>query len=160
MSIITKASVCNQCLGGNNWRSPHRILRATASTLRGLLFTFYNWRITSATGGFATRKAMWFMRKETPDRFTCDVKQFLYSRYPHRWMGRNGSVLWPPRSPDLTPADLYLWGHLKGIAYSERVKTRYELWRLIPAAAKTIRHMHLIFQRTRNSWSHRDQLCI
>ena len=27
--------------------------------------------------------------------------------------------LWPPRSPDLTPPDLYLWGKLKGLVYAD-----------------------------------------
>ena len=27
--------------------------------------------------------------------------------------------LWPPRSPDLTPADFFLWGPLKGKVYKK-----------------------------------------
>jgi hypothetical protein len=56
-----------------------------------------------------------------PAHFNRDVKQFSDSHYPGRWIRRNGLVLWLPRSPDLTPADFYLWGHLKAIVYSERV---------------------------------------
>ena len=40
------------------------------------------------------------------------------TRLPHRWIGRgvnNGQhlLLWPPRSPDLTPCDFFLWGYVK-----------------------------------------------
>jgi hypothetical protein len=35
--------------------------------------------------------------------------------------------LWPPRSPDLTPPDFFLWGHLKGLAYMNKPRTLDEL---------------------------------
>ena len=40
----------------------------------------------------------------------------------HRWIGRAVSndqhfLLWPPRSPDLTPCDFFLWGYVKDNAY-------------------------------------------
>jgi hypothetical protein len=72
-----------------------------------------------------------------PAYFTCYVKQFSDSHYPDRWRGRNEPVLWPPRSPDLTPIDFYLWSAV----CSERVNMRDEVWRLIQAAVKIIRHM-------------------
>jgi hypothetical protein len=106
----------------------------------------------------ATRQTMWFMHDGAPDHFTHDVKQFLDSRCPDRRIGRNGSVFWPPRSPNLTPADLYLWSRLKGTVYMKNINTQDELWRLVQAAA-TIRHMPGIFQRSRNSWRHRPLLC-
>jgi len=31
--------------------------------------------------------------------------------------------LWPPRSPDLTPPDCYLWGYLKGTVYQNKPRT-------------------------------------
>lgn len=56
--------------------------------------------------------------------------------YQDRWIGRNGQVLWPPRSPDLTRG-LYLRDCLKGTVYLTTVNTRNELWPLIRAAATT-----------------------
>ena len=42
------------------------------------------------------------------------VKKWLDQELPSRWIGRgsNGdlSIKWPPRSPDLTPCDFFLWG--------------------------------------------------
>lgn len=29
------------------------------------------------------------------------VRDYLNEEYPDRWIGRSGSILWPPRSPDL-----------------------------------------------------------
>ena len=31
--------------------------------------------------------------------------------------------LWPPRSPDLTPPDYFLWGYLKGTVYQNKPRT-------------------------------------
>jgi hypothetical protein len=28
--------------------------------------------------------------------------------FPGRWVGRDGPIPWPPRSPDITPLDFYL----------------------------------------------------
>ena len=35
--------------------------------------------------------------------------------------------LWPPRSPDLTPADFFLWGLLKGKVYKNIPRTIEQL---------------------------------
>lgn len=45
------------------------------------------------------------------------VRQFLNNNY-REWIGKYGTVAWPPRSPDLTPLDTFLWGHLKNKVYS------------------------------------------
>ena len=29
------------------------------------------------------------------------------------WIGRGGPTSWPPRSPDVTPLDFFLWGYVK-----------------------------------------------
>ncbi|KAJ4441530.1 hypothetical protein ANN_11386 [Periplaneta americana] len=33
--------------------------------------------------------------------------------YPSHVISRKGNIAWPPRSPDLTVCDFFLWGHLK-----------------------------------------------
>jgi hypothetical protein len=48
-----------------------------------------------------------------------DSLRYLDSHCAGRWIDRNGSVLWPPQSPGLTPAEFYLWGHLKDIVCAE-----------------------------------------
>ena len=51
-----------------------------------------------------------------------DVRAHLNINLPGRWIGRashNDSPLlpWPPRSPDLTPCDFFLWGYIKDRVY-------------------------------------------
>jgi hypothetical protein len=36
-------------------------------------------------------------------------------------LGRDSNNLWPPRSPDLTPLDFFLWGTLKERIYQTPV---------------------------------------
>jgi len=38
---------------------------------------------------------------------------FLDATFPNRWIGRDGLTPWPPRSPDITPLDFFLWGYVK-----------------------------------------------
>ena len=40
--------------------------------------------------------------------------------FPQRVISRFGDVPWPPRSPDLTAPDFFLWGYLKKV-YSTRL---------------------------------------
>jgi hypothetical protein len=49
-----------------------------------------------------------------------------------RIISRNSNIVWPPRSPDLSVCDCFLWGHLKSVVYQTRptnlaqLKTRIE----------------------------------
>jgi len=37
--------------------------------------------------------------------------------FPHKLISRRGDINWPPRSPDLSPMDFFLWGYLKSKVY-------------------------------------------
>lgn len=43
-------------------------------------------------------------------------------QFPGHMIGRCGSQVWPPRSPNLTPLDLYLWAHLKAKVYRVKIQ--------------------------------------
>jgi hypothetical protein len=34
-----------------------------------------------------------------------EVREYLNTRFPGRWIGRPAPIAWPPRCPDLTPLD-------------------------------------------------------
>ena len=42
-------------------------------------------------------------------------------------MSKSGDLDWPPRSPDLTPPDFFLWGYLKSRVYVNKPRTVEEL---------------------------------
>jgi len=88
---------------------------------------------------------MYFQHDGAPPHYTNSVREFLNELFLNRWLGRGGPVAWPPRSPDLTPLDYYLWGHMKTLVYETKVYSRAALRRRIFAAAEQIKiHPHKI----------------
>ena len=59
-----------------------------------------------------------------PARVTIDL---LKGKFSKRVISRNGTVEWPPRSCDLTPLDLFLWGHIKSLVYANKPATLDDL---------------------------------
>jgi hypothetical protein len=106
-------AICLKWLSENNWRSL-RSLWPTPSTISGLVFTIYMWRIAAIFGcPIICNTAVWVLHVEASAHSSRSVMRYLDSRFPSQWIGRNGPIVWSPRSPDLTPADLYLWVHLE-----------------------------------------------
>lgn len=62
---------------------------------------------------------MWFQHDGCPAHFRRSVREWLDTNYPNKWIGRGGPIPWPARSPDLTPMDFYVWGHMKSLVYNE-----------------------------------------
>nr|WP_253308809.1 DUF4817 domain-containing protein [Rickettsia endosymbiont of Ceutorhynchus assimilis] len=75
----------------------------------------------------ANRQEMIFQHDGCPAHYRLTIRELLEQRFPNRWIGRGGPIPWPARSPDLTPLDFYVWGHLKEIVYATEVNTREEL---------------------------------
>jgi hypothetical protein len=63
----------------------------------------------------------------------------LSRQFPDRSIGKGGSPAWPPRSPDLTPMDHFLWGHMNFIIYAKTSKVKAELINRIIDAAYQMR---------------------
>jgi len=45
---------------------------------------------------------------------------------------------WPPRSPDITPLDFFLWGYVKDIVYRTKIRDINDLKQRITDAIATI----------------------
>lgn len=79
-----------------------------------------------------------------PPHWHLAVRGFLNESLPHRWIGRRGNEdlalhFWPPRSPDLTPCDYFLWGYVKEAVYVPPLpKTMDDLQNRITAAVHSI----------------------
>ena len=43
-----------------------------------------------------------FQQDGAPAHFLLAVKEFLNQKFPDRWFGRGGPVVWAARSPDIT----------------------------------------------------------
>jgi hypothetical protein len=63
------------------------------------------------------------------------------SRYPisaHTAAADHALLRWPPRSPDLMPCDLLLWGYIDSVILQTLSKDLLQLWRQIIAAISEI----------------------
>lgn len=65
----------------------------------------------------ARYKRLTFQHDGAPAHYAASVRTWLDRKFPQRWIGRRGPMEWPPRSPDLTVCDYFLWGYLKEQVY-------------------------------------------
>ena len=98
------------------------------------------------------RQRLWFQHDEAPAHFALEVREYRNNVFPSRWIVRGGPVQWPPRSPDLTPMDFFIWGEMKCLVYETPIDTPDELVARVAEAAAIIRETQ--------SFAHRYQLCI
>jgi hypothetical protein len=68
-----------------------------------------------------------YQQDGAPAHTTRAVLNFLNDRFGSNVVSRGCDVEWPPRSPDMTPADFWLWGYLKSRVYLRAPKSIIEL---------------------------------
>lgn len=66
------------------------------------------------------------------------VTAYLNATFGNRWIGTNGPVRWPARSPDLTPLDFFYWGHIKEKVYRTKPQNLDDLSDRITQAVNNI----------------------
>ncbi|GBM38431.1 hypothetical protein AVEN_33718-1 [Araneus ventricosus] len=85
--------------------------------------------------GCVQLRNVWFQYDGAPEHKISSVKQYLVEEFEEQIIGYGGFQEWPPRSPDLTPMDFFLWGYLKQQVYatSQHCRTFNDtLWMLLP----------------------------
>ncbi len=98
-----------------------------------------------------------YMHDGAPAHYARSVRHFLDKTFPDSWIGRRGWIDWPPRSPDLTPTDFFLWGVLKERVYATKPQN---LQTLQDAIITEMRSLPVkICQGACHSVSKRLQLC-
>ena len=106
------------------------------------------------------QRQMWIQHDGAPAHFSIVSRDYLDAAFHGRWIGRGGPVPWPPRSPDLTPLDYFVWGHVKSLIYDTPVDNEFELLARILVACDVIRETPGIFERVRQSFFRRCNACI
>ena len=81
---------------------------------------------------------VWFQQDGATAHTTQSVLAYLKETFPGKVISKSGNVQWPPRSPDLSLCDFFLWGHLKAQVYRKPVKTLKQLKERIRSAVKAI----------------------
>jgi len=78
------------------------------------------------------------MQDGASPHFSCFVTDVLNERFPDAWIGRVGPIPWPPRSPDLSSLDFFLWGYIKNIVYAEKIRNIQHLQDRITSPTETV----------------------
>ena len=70
---------------------------------------------------------VWFQQDGATAHTSRRSLGILRDMFPDHLVSLRGDIGWPPRSPDLTPCDFFLWGHLKSRVYEHRPATVEDL---------------------------------
>lgn len=62
----------------------------------------------------------WFQQDGATAHTARNSMNAVNQLFPGRVMSKNGNIFWPPKSPDLTACDYFLWGYLKSRVYAHR----------------------------------------
>lgn len=81
---------------------------------------------------------IWFQQDGATPHTTRRVLARLKALFPGKVISKGGDFPWPPRSPDLSPLDFFLWGHLKERVFSQPVHTLRQLRTRIKAAVGSV----------------------
>lgn len=104
------------------------------------------------------KQNMWLQLDGAPPHFNLEVRQYLNLKFPHKWIGREGPINWPARSPDLTPMDFFLWGTVKSQVYREAATTRDDMKERIRRSFQNITNETLL--NVRESFHKRLEKCV
>ena len=80
----------------------------------------------------------WFQHDGATAHTAKATMRLLKEHFKTRVISKNGAVGWPPRSPDLTVPDFFLWGFLKSTVYRTPVPSLAVLKRRIRRAIKKV----------------------
>ena len=95
-----------------------------------------------------------YQQDGAPPHFALIVRNYLNYTFPERWIGRVSLRLWAPRSPDLTPMDLFAWGFIKAKVYQVKSNGLEQLKNRSFATAEQITPDMLarVFRATEERW--------
>ncbi|KAJ4441602.1 hypothetical protein ANN_11458 [Periplaneta americana] len=63
-----------------------------------------------------------FQQDGAHPHWSLNIRNSLTETFPDRWIGSGRLIWWPPRSPDITPLDFFLWGYVKDRVFETSVQ--------------------------------------
>ncbi|KAA6357503.1 MAG: putative transposable element tc3 transposase [Streblomastix strix] len=70
---------------------------------------------------------VYFQQDGAPAHTAKSTLEYLHDLFEDRLIGKFFNFVWPPRSPDLTPPDFFLWGYLKDHVYEPQPQSLIDL---------------------------------
>jgi hypothetical protein len=70
---------------------------------------------------------VFFQQDGAPPHCGLTVRKSLNKTFPNRWIRRDGPITWLPRSPDITPLDIFFWGYVNNQVFRSKFGSVVEL---------------------------------
>lgn len=94
----------------------HRTVTVNSERYRAMLENFLEPELQNFAG---FNQNTWFQQDGATAHTANLSMQVVQRMFPEKVISKNGDINWPPRSPDLTVMDFFLWGFLKAKVYTE-----------------------------------------
>lgn len=103
---------------------------------------------------------IWWFQDGAPAHGSLAIRRLLREKFQDRIVALHHPVEWPPRSPDLTPLDFFLWGYLKEKVFSTPPQDLPTLRRRIVDEVNELRQNPEMIRRSFGDMRRRADLCI
>ncbi len=103
---------------------------------------------------------LWWIQDGAPSHRRIIVTERLEQPFGEQVVALNHAVEWPPRSPDLTLLDFFLWGYLKSKVYTTPLANLDDIETRIRNEMNILRQDRAMVRRAVNSMSARAELCL
>ena len=110
----------------------------TAIRYRKILQRFWSGLGTRYRHDPDRQKIQWFQQDGAPPHRATETKAWLRDHFQDRLIAKGIGIEWPAHSPDLTPPDFFLWGHLKSEVYKSGPKTIADLKKAVEQAVRRV----------------------
>ena len=110
-----------------------------AKRYREVLAKFWRSLNRRLGGNTAHLQRLWFQQDGATAHTAGATRYWLRERFGDRLISSKEVHAWPPHSPDLTPMDFFLWGHLKSQVYMSNPKTIEDLKKAVSSAVRRVR---------------------
>ncbi len=106
-------------------------------------------------------RGLWWAQDGAPAHRLIAVRDRLNAVFGNnRVIGLGHNVEWPPRSPDLTPCDFFLWGYIKDKVFSSPPRDIDELRQKIIREFNALREQPAFVTRAVRDMHRRTMLCV
>ena len=110
-----------------------------------------------ARGAF---RHLWWLQDGAPAYRLVAVQEHLRQLFGNRVIALGHNVEWPPRSPDLTPCNFFLWGYLKGKVFATLPNYLNDLRNRIQQEVEILRNNPQTVRKAVQGMLSRSQLCL
>ncbi|KAJ4450755.1 hypothetical protein ANN_02185 [Periplaneta americana] len=151
-------SPCLFRAGSNFYMQPRRkgVVQLILNRMLNYMTLVYT-HFTSKVSRFYNQMMMFLSDKvwlqEDFAHFGRRVTAVLNQQFPPCWIGQEGPMTRPPRSPNLSPLGHFLWKHIKSVVYAARSNTKVELFWKIMECSEDLRNDGGVVMRAVNSFT-------